>query len=77
MWSVRRGRELHQRSGPDGEWNAALSPEIGSNGWYANIGNSSYHALQTTLRHVSGPLELMAAYTYSKSMDLASGLGSR
>jgi len=54
-----------------------LSPEIGSNGWYANIGNSSYHALQTTLRHVSGPLELMAAYTYSKSMDLASGLGEQ
>ena len=54
-----------------------LSPRIGSNGWYANIGNSSYHALQTSLRHVSGPLELMVGYTYSKSMDLASGLGEQ
>ena len=54
-----------------------LSPGIGSNGWYANIGTSSYHSLQTSLRHVSGPLEVMAAYTYSKSMDLASGLGEQ
>jgi Carboxypeptidase regulatory-like domain len=54
-----------------------LSPGLGSNGWYANIGNSSYNALEVTLRHVSGPLEFLAGYTYSKSLDWSSALGEQ
>lgn len=37
-----------------------------------NVASSSYHAFQTTMRHVSGPLTLGAAYTYSHSIDDAS-----
>jgi hypothetical protein len=38
------------------------------------IGNSDYNALQVNVRHQSGPLELMLAYTYSKSIDESSSL---
>ncbi len=34
-----------------------------------NIANSSYHALQGTLREVTGPLTIGVAYTYSHSID--------
>jgi hypothetical protein len=54
-----------------------LGGAFGSDGWYANIGNSSYNALQATLRHRSGRLELLAGYTYSKSLDMSSGLGEQ
>lgn len=37
-----------------------------------NIANSHYHSLQTTLRHIDGPLTLGLAYTYSHSVDDAS-----
>ena len=38
------------------------------------IANSEYNALQINLRHNSGPLEFMAGYTYSKSLDESSSL---
>jgi hypothetical protein len=37
-----------------------------------NVANSSYHALQTTLRHASGSLTAGVSYTYSHSIDDAS-----
>jgi hypothetical protein len=37
-----------------------------------NVANSSYHALQTTMRHTSGRLTLGVSYTYSHSLDDAS-----
>ena len=37
-----------------------------------NVANSSYHALQSTIRHSSGPLTLGFAYSYSHSLDDAS-----
>ncbi len=37
-----------------------------------NIANSSYHALQTTLQHTSGPLTAGLSYSYSHSLDDAS-----
>lgn len=37
-----------------------------------NVANSSYHALQTTMRHTSGPLTLGVSYSYSHSIDDAS-----
>ena len=38
------------------------------------IANSNYNALEINLRHNSGPLEFMAGYTYSKSIDESSSL---
>jgi len=52
-----------------------LGPNFGSDTMETTIGNSSYNSLQVTLRHTSGPLQLLAAYTYSKSMDQSSNLG--
>jgi len=37
-----------------------------------NVANSSYHALQSTMRHTSGSLTLGISYTYSHSLDDAS-----
>jgi Carboxypeptidase regulatory-like domain len=37
-----------------------------------NVADSSYHALQATLRHSSGPLTLGVSYSYSHSIDDAS-----
>jgi len=41
----------------------------------ATIGNSNYNALEVTLRHHTEHLEILAGYTYSKSLDQASNLG--
>jgi hypothetical protein len=38
------------------------------------IGNSSYNAFEATLRHSTGNLELLAGYTYGKSLDESSSL---
>ncbi len=38
------------------------------------VGNASYHALEISLRHQSKSLELVAGYTYSKSLDDSSSL---
>jgi hypothetical protein len=52
-----------------------LGPSFGSDTNQTTIGDSTYNSLQLTLRHTSGPLQLLAAYTYSKSMDQSSNLG--
>ncbi len=52
-----------------------LGPNFGSDTFESTIGNSNYNSLQVTLRHTSGPLQLLAAYTYSKSLDQSSNLG--
>ncbi len=48
---------------------------FGSNGYIASMANSNYNALQVTLRHTLGRLEFLAGYTWSKSLDNASGTG--
>ena len=52
-----------------------LGPNFGSDANQATIGNSNYNALQITLRHTSGHLNLLAGYTYSKSQDQSSNIG--
>jgi hypothetical protein len=52
-----------------------LGPNFGSDTNETTIGNSNYNSLQVTVRHTSGPLQLLAAYTYSKSLDQSSNLG--
>jgi|HubBroStandDraft_6_1064221.scaffolds.fasta_scaffold00253_27 hypothetical protein len=52
-----------------------LGANFGSDTNQATNGNSNYNALEVTLRHTSGHLEILAGYTYSKSLDQASNLG--
>jgi len=54
-----------------------FSNALGSNGYFMTIGNSNYNSLQLTMRHRSGPLELLAGYTWSKSIDDSSGWGDQ
>jgi hypothetical protein len=62
------GQTIHGTRGP-------LGPNFGSDTNQATIGNSNYNALEVTLRHTSGPLEILGGYTYGKSLDQASNLG--
>jgi len=52
-----------------------LGPAFGSDTGETTIGNSNFNSLQITLRHTSGPLQLLAGYTWSKSLDQSSNLG--
>ena len=54
-----------------------LGVDFGSTGLYENIGNASYNSLEASFRHRSGRLEMLAGYTYSKTIDQASGLGDQ
>ncbi|MBZ5593114.1 MAG: TonB-dependent receptor [Acidobacteriia bacterium] len=54
-----------------------FSNALGSNGYFMTIGNSNYNSMQVSFRHRSGPLELLAAYTWSKSIDDSSGWGDQ
>jgi hypothetical protein len=54
-----------------------LGFNFGSDTNQATIGKSNYNALELSLRHRSGPLELSAGYTYSRSMDNSSNLGEQ
>jgi hypothetical protein len=47
---------------------------FGGVSYQKTIGNSNYNALEITVRHNAGPLELLAGYTYSKSIDQSSSL---
>jgi Carboxypeptidase regulatory-like domain len=62
------GRVVNGTRGP-------LGPSFGSDTNQATIGKSNYNALQLSLRHTSGRLELSAGYTYGKSLDQSSNLG--
>ena len=47
---------------------------IGTDAWYKNMGDANYNALQFTLKRTSGPLTLLASYTYGKSLDQSSSI---
>jgi hypothetical protein len=51
-----------------------LGPLFDTNPFVSTIANSRYNALQLSASHNSGSLTLLAAYTYSKCLDNASGL---
>jgi hypothetical protein len=54
----------------------ALGPAFGSgNTFTANISNSNYNSLQVSVERKAGDVTFLAAYTYSKSIDDASGFG--
>ncbi len=52
-----------------------LGSNFGSNANQATIGNSNYNSLQVTLRHTSKRLNVLAGYTFSKSLDQSSNIG--
>jgi Carboxypeptidase regulatory-like domain len=52
-----------------------LGPNFGSNALQTTIGHSNYNALMLNSHYISKRLELIAAYTYSKSLDESSNLG--
>ena len=54
-----------------------FGPDFLGNGVQLDIGNSSYNALETTLRQVAGRLSVLLSYTYSKAMDEGSGFGEQ
>jgi hypothetical protein len=51
-----------------------LAPGLGSNGLFTTIGNSNYNALEASVKHQSGRMTFLAAYTYSKALDDSSGI---
>jgi hypothetical protein len=55
--------EARQQLGPNG------GTEFGSLGWYRTMGSSSYNALESSLQYSAKRTTILAAYTYSKSMD--------
>jgi hypothetical protein len=51
-----------------------FGPAFGSVELQRTIANSSYHALEATLNHRAHGLDLLASYTWSKSIDQSTGL---
>ena len=54
-----------------------FGPLFSTNGYFITLGQSSYNSLQLNLRHNTGRLQFLVGYTYSKSMDNASGYGEQ
>jgi len=68
--AVRRKRVYHPVGG--GTINGTrrnFGPEFRGNAYQLDIGNSAYHAFESTLRHVSGRMAFLMSYTFSKSID--------
>jgi len=67
--------------GPGGEntydTRGPLGPDFGDVSYQTTIGNSAYNALEVSLHHTSGRVELFASYTYSKSIDDGSNFGDQ
>jgi hypothetical protein len=51
-----------------------FGPQFGSVVLQRTIANSTYNALEATLNHRTHGLDLLASYTYSKSIDQSAGL---
>ncbi|MGB7866602.1 MAG: TonB-dependent receptor, partial [Candidatus Sulfotelmatobacter sp.] len=68
VYTAASGRVFDGTRGP-------LGSNFGSDTKQTTIGKSNYNALQISLRHTSGRLELSAGYTYGKSLDESSNLG--
>jgi len=51
--------------------------DFSDNSWYSAMTNSNYNSLQTSLQRSVGAFTFLAAYTYAKAMDNASGLADQ
>lgn len=66
--------------GPNSEPTSLRGPygaNFGSEALFSTIGTSAFNSLQINFKHQSGPLDLLAGYTWSKSLDLASAFGEQ
>jgi hypothetical protein len=54
-----------------------LGPDYGTVTKQTSIGYSRYNAVEFNLRYSKGPASVLAGYTYSKSIDVASNLGEQ
>ena len=61
------GRIVNGTRGP-------LGSNFHNNDYDASIGNSAYNSFQASVRHAGDRLNLMVAYTFSKSIDQASSI---
>jgi Carboxypeptidase regulatory-like domain/TonB dependent receptor len=59
---------------PDGNYGVV---PFGNDSYFITAGQSSYNSMQINYRHTSGRLQLLLGYTYSKSLDNASGYGEQ
>jgi hypothetical protein len=66
-YTTATGQALHGTRGP-------LGSNFANDDYDASIGNSNYNSFQAGLRHSGKQLDLMLAYTFSKSLDQASSL---
>ncbi len=66
-YTLGSGRVVQGTRGP-------FSSQFDAITYQKTIGNSNYNALEIDLRHHSGPVELLAGYTYGKSLDQSSSL---
>jgi hypothetical protein len=48
---------------------------FGSDGLFSTMANSNYNALEASLHHTSGRLQVLVSYTYAKAMDNSSSWG--
>ena len=51
--------------------------DFSDNSWYSAMTNSNYNSLQASLQRSVGAFMFLAAYTYAKAMDNASGLADQ
>ena len=70
VYTSASGQAINGTRGP-------LGPAFGSVSYQTTIGNSNYNALEASLHHTSGRLQLFVSYTYSKSIDQASNFGDQ
>lgn len=54
-----------------------FGPNFGSDGSFSTLGNSNYNSLQVNLSEASTRVQFLLGYTYSKTLDNASGVGEQ
>ncbi len=68
VFATASGQTVYGTRGP-------LGSNFGSDTNQSTIGNSSYNALELSLRHTGKRLQLFASYTFSRSIDQSSNVG--
>jgi hypothetical protein len=76
---VSGGLIIGTRSPFSGVVDPTLGPIVpfGNDSYFITSGKSSYNSAQVDFRHTSGRLQLLLGYTYSQSLDNASGYGEQ
>ena len=68
------GGTFTQANGQTVQVRGPFGPQFDAVTYQKTIGNANYNALEASLRHSGKSLEVMAGYTYSKSLDDSSSL---